>query len=68
MTFLGELLGYSECSNDVMGCNRYPQMNCVACGISASLHTPEMEAKCLRAIFGNRSDGPKGEKGGERNG
>ena len=47
MTFLGELLGYNEYGNDIMGVNENEGDNCIACGRSALCHSPEQAAKCM---------------------
>jgi hypothetical protein len=51
MSLFGELLGYDERGNDIIGINQDEQYNCAVCGISVSAHTREMEAKCMSLLF-----------------
>lgn len=52
MTFFGELFGYSERGNDLMGCNRDATYNCVACGRACDSHSDGEQAACTYRIFG----------------
>jgi hypothetical protein len=52
MTLLGEVFGYDQTGNDLIGVNRDDEWNCVCCGISSFAHTPAMEQECLSKIFG----------------
>lgn len=51
MSFCGEMFGYDESDNDMMGSNRDEQYNCVVCGVSCFLHTEEMNSRCTAELF-----------------
>ena len=55
MTLLGEIFGYDSRDNDLLGYPHDPQYACLVCGVSSNAHTPQMEAECLRKIFGGQS-------------
>jgi hypothetical protein len=57
MTFFGELLGYDSQGDDLLGENLDPANNCPACGISCMKHSPQMEAECMKRIFGAGEQG-----------
>jgi hypothetical protein len=52
MTLLGELFGYDSRDNDILGSHRDERNNCIVCGVSALSHTPEMEAECVKKLYG----------------
>jgi hypothetical protein len=57
MSILGELFGYDSRGNDIAGNPEDVSNACVACGVACNAHTPEMEAECLRRIYGTREAG-----------
>lgn len=61
MKILGELLGYNQFGNDILGSNRDPQHNCVVCGMCAMTHSPEQSAECARKLFGGAQKPGPGE-------
>ena len=62
MTLLGELFGYDEQGNDLIGVNREQEWNCAYCGVSALAHTPEMERECLQRLFARPQEHPDPQK------
>jgi hypothetical protein len=54
MSLLGDLLGYDNNGHDILGENRECEKNCPVCGVSAYLHTREMEGRCLQKLYGGR--------------
>jgi len=51
MSLLGDLLGYDHSGHDLLGEHRDAEQNCIICGVSAILHTKEMEVACMRKMF-----------------
>jgi len=55
MTFLGDLLGYDDCGNDILGVNRISCFfKCAVCGRSAFHHSPEETNTCLLKLYARR--------------
>jgi hypothetical protein len=52
MTLLGDILGYDNSGNDLMGVNKDSNHNCIVCGKSIFLHTKEEEIICLTNLYG----------------
>lgn len=51
MSFIGDLLGYDEFGHDLMGAHRDDKHNCIVCGRSAMLHSPEQSMICLGKLW-----------------
>lgn len=52
MSIAGELFGYDSMGNDLFGYPKRTDDACVVCGVAAILHTQEMQAKCIRKLWG----------------
>jgi hypothetical protein len=50
-TFFGDLLGYDQDGDDLLGVNRDPERNCPICGIAGHNHTVRMTKECARKLL-----------------
>ena len=50
-TFFGDLLGYDQSGDDLLGVNGDPELNCPICGIAGHNHTVRMTKACARKLL-----------------
>jgi len=50
-TLFGDLLGYDQDGDDLLGVNRDPEQNCPICGIAGHNHTGRMAKACERKLL-----------------
>lgn len=50
-TFFGDLFGYDEDGDDILGTNRDPAQNCPICGVAGHNHTESMTRDCAAKLI-----------------
>ena len=50
-TFFGDLLGYNQDGDDMLGVNCDPELNCPVCGMAGHNHTVTMSRQCGRQLL-----------------